>query len=283
MKKILFGFLVFLLMLGISLGNAQNNTLDSLKNACYQGDVSETICSTVNDTLSEYALPVGVSASCVWNPGEEHSCTAQINLDVTSIVDTVTSSSLINSMEFIQSGSSADDIVFYSEPFTNHQVHVIANGSLFPTSTNPEFWMEVSGISNILAESFDFSSINPDEMTSEQISNLESQYSGYDNVSFGMGFAPDLSVIKSFQEFTWNLTISYDEENLAGVAACDGNFSGNACSGDWIDLQECQAPGTCSSDSYLMDYPSEGEITVFGADPVPVYGDTLALGDVNGR
>ena len=264
------GFFVLTL---VSMASANN--LTTLLNACYQGDAYEVACATVNASLSSIPVPPGTSATCVWNPGGEHSCTAQVMLDVTSIVETMTQSAVIESMEFIQSGVATDNVIFYSDPFVPHQVHVTADGSLFPTATDPEFWMEVTSIDDITAQAFNLTSINPADIAGEQLAEIEAQYLGSGNITLGQGITPDLSVIKAFEEFTWNLTVSYDtEQYLVGIEACNGTFT-DSCGGDWISLTECQVPGSCPDDTYLKDVPAAGLLTVYGVDPVPVYGDAV--------
>jgi len=264
------GFFVLTL---VSMASANN--LTTLLDACYQGDAYEVACATVNASLSSIPVPSGTSATCVWNPGGEHSCTAQVMLDVTSIVETMTQSPVIKSMEFIQSGVATDNIIFYSDPFVPHRVHVTADGSLFPTATDPEFWMEVTSIDDITAQAFNLTSINPADIAGEQLAEIEEQYLGVENITLGQGITPDLSVIKAFEEFTWNLTVSYDtEQYLVGIEACNGTFT-DSCGGDWISLAECQTPGSCPDDTYLKDVPSLGLLTVYGVDPVPVYGDAV--------
>jgi len=256
-KNFVYMGLIALVILSLSPSSADENTLDSLKNACYQGDAYEVACTAVSDSLPSDELPAEVSATCAWSPGSEHNCTAQVTLDVTSIVETMTQSPVIESMEFIQSGAATDSIIFYSEPFVSHQVHVTADGSLFPTATDPEFWMGVTSIDDITAQAFNFTSINPADIAADQLAEIEAQYLDNENITIGMGITPDLSVVKTFETFTWNLTVSYDtEQYLIGITACNGTFNGSSCDENWIDLQECQTPGSCPDDSYLKDVPS---------------------------
>lgn len=248
--------------------------ITSLNTACSAGDINQIACTAVNTAISATPTPNGTSLSCIWNnPGAAHNCSLRVNLDTSIITNVMLQSPLIKSMEFIQSGSPANSVIFYSDPFVPHYVHVIVNGSLFPLSSDPEFWMRVTGIADITPNAFSFDSITPAEMAAAEKAKLEAQYLGHGNITLGEGMAPDLSLIKSFQNFTWNLTISYDTgKNLAGAAECNGTVSGNSCSGNWSPLPECTTPGNCQKGTYIKDFPSVGLLTVYGADPVPVYG-----------
>ncbi len=264
------------MLLFISLVSAGTN-VTSLNTACAAGDLNQMACSFANASAALIPTPSGTKISCIWNnPGAEHNCSLQVILDTSIITNVMLQGPLIKSMEFIQSGSPANSVIFYSDPFVPHYVHVIANGSLFPVSKDPEFWMAVTGIADITPNAFSFASVNPADMTLAEKAKLEAQYLGQGNITLGHGIAPDLSLIKSFENFTWNLTISYDTgKNLAGTAECNGTISGNSCSGNWSPLPECTTPGNCQKGTYIKDFPSAGLLTVYGADPVPVYGTAV--------
>jgi parallel beta-helix repeat protein len=258
--------------------SSSQNLLENLTDACHQGNVNLFACKTVNNTIQAIPMPEGIEVGCEWNDtGSLNKCTPRVVLNTSLIVNVLEQSSLIDNVDFIQLGQILEEIILFAEPFLEHYVHVIANASEFPGNESPEFWMRVYNLSEVNISIFNLSQINPAEIAQEQIEQIEEQYSGYENITLGMGIAPDLSVVKNYEDFYWNLTIPYNtSEDFIGVVACNGTIlNGNcSCSGNWINLSECPTCGNCSNNTYSIDCPSFGLVTVYGADPMPVYGKT---------
>ncbi|MFH1787933.1 MAG: hypothetical protein ABH834_00970, partial [Candidatus Altiarchaeota archaeon] len=125
---------------------------------------------------------------------------------------------------------------------------------------------------------FNISSINPSDIAAEDLDEIAAILNS-SNVSAGAGFAPDFSYVKSFQNFTWNITIPYNlSAELLGIIACNGTVENNSCmnsslgNGSWWNIPSCANCGNCSDDTFALNCPQAGWVTVYGADPMPVYG-----------
>jgi hypothetical protein len=222
--------------------------------------------------------PAGVAISCVWNnPGAQNACSEHVVLSTTTITDNMVGG-VIKSMSFIQNGITVTQLVVRSDPFIHYYTHVILNGSLFPNGMEAQAWMHVTGVKDITPTEFDFESIDPSAIAASEQAKIYSKFSG-GAVEIGPGIGPDFSALKAIQTFTWNVSIPYNfSREFAGVANCNGTFNGsvNMCQNagepaEWINMQECATPGNCSEGTYLKDVPSTGYLTIYGADPVPVY------------
>ena len=268
-------------VLTIPPGLAEHNTSAvSLSAACARGNSNQLICANISSMISSSGQnPSGVAISCVWNnPGAQNSCSEHVVLSVATITDNMVGG-VIKSMSFIQNGITVTQLVVRSDPFMSYYTHVILNGSLFPGGLEAQAWMHVTGVKDITPTEFDFKSIDPSALAAAEQGKITAKFAASGNVEIGPGIGPDFSALKAIQTFNWNVSIPYNfSKEFAGVANCNGTFNDSAktcqnagAPADWINMQECATPGSCSDGTYLRDVPTAGYLTIYGADPVPVY------------
>lgn len=257
-----------------------NTSSDSLSAACAKGNSNQLICSNISSMISTSGQnPAGVAISCAWNnPGAQNACSERVVLTVATITDNMVGG-VIKSMSFIQNGITVTQLVVRSDPFIPYYSHVILNGSIFPNGMEAQAWMHVTGVKDITPTEFDFESIDPSALAASEQAKIYSKFQSPGTVELGPGIGPDFTALKAIQTFTWNVSIPYNfSREFAGVANCNGTFndSANVCQNagepaDWINMQECVSPGSCPEGTYLKDVPTAGYLTIYGADPVPVY------------
>ena len=257
-----------------------NTSVESLAAACAHGNSNQVICESISSMLSSSEMnPPGIALSCVWNnPGAQNACSERVVLSASTISDAVVGG-VVKGMSFIQGGASVTQVIVRSDPYLPYYTHVILNGSFFADGRDGEAWMHFTGANDITPTEFDFESIDPDEMGFSERERIMAGFQGNGPVEIGPGVGPDLSALKAVQTFTWNVSIPYnDSMGFAGVANCNGTYNGSAgmCqnageAADWISLEECATPESCPDGTYLKDVPSQGYLTIYGADPVPVY------------
>jgi hypothetical protein len=257
-----------------------NTSAESLSAACARGNSNQLICENISSMISSSGLnPAGVAVSCVWNnPGAANACSEHVVLTSSTITDHLVGG-LITGMSFIQNGQTVTQIVVRSDPFIPYYVHVIINGSIFPSGSEGQAWMHVTAIKDITPMEFDFESIDPLALANSEKERITSQFLSDGAVELGPGIGPDFTALKALQTFTWNVSIPYNySKEFAGVANCNGTFNESAkmCQSagepaDWINMPECATPGNCPDGSYLKDVPTEGYLTIYNADPLPVY------------
>lgn len=268
-------------IMNVSPDLAEHNTSsESLSAACARGNTNQVICSNISAMIASYAQnPLGVAISCVWNnPGAQNLCSERVVLSTTTITDNMVGD-VIKNMSFIQDEITVTQLVVRSDPFIPYYSHVVINGGLFPNGMDAQAWMHVTAVKDITPTEYDFESIDPSALAVAEKEKILSNFQSSGTVDIGPGIGPDFSALKAIQTFTWNISIPYNNSReFAGIANCNGTFNSsvNECQGsgqpsDWISLEECASPGNCPDGTYLKDVPSEGYLTVYGADPVPVY------------
>jgi hypothetical protein len=257
-----------------------NTSATSLAAACANGNSNQLICANISAMVSSSGMnPPGVAISCVWNnPGAQNPCSEHVVLTTSTLTDNMVGD-VIESMSFLQNGVPVTQLVVRSDPFIPYYIHVIIDGGLFPNGLDAQAWMHVTGIKDITPMEFDFESIDPSAMAASEQARITSEFQSSGSVEIGPGVGPDFSALKAIQTFTWNVSIPYNYSmDFAGVANCNGTFndSANMCQNegapaDWMNMPECTSPGNCPEGTYLKDVPSEGYLTIYGADPLPVY------------
>ena len=257
-----------------------NTSATSLAEACANGNSNQLICANISSMVSSSGInPAGVAISCVWNnPGAQNACSEHVVLSTATITDNMVGGE-IKSMSFIQNGIIVTQLIVRSDPFMPYYTHVILNGSLFPSGLEAQAWMHVIGVKDITPTEFDFKSIDPSALAAAEQGKITAKFAASGNVEIGPGIGPDFSALKAIQTFNWNVSIPYNfSKEFAGVANCNGTFNDSVkmcqnagAPADWINMQECLTPGNCPEGTYLKDVPTAGYLTIYGADPVPVY------------
>ncbi len=252
----------------------------SLTSACAKGNGYQELCANITSNIAASgSSPSGITVECVWNnPGASNACSPRITLQVSAITSKMVGG-IIKSMEFIQGGSVKTSIRVMSDPFEPYMIHTVVDGSGFPGGKDSDTWMTVTGTKDVTPQTFDLDSIDPAAMAQAEKNKLLSQFSGEGPTEIGPGIGPDFTALKALQTFTWNMTIPYDTgKEFAGTAQCNGTFNetldkcmNGSQEADWIKMPLCTSPGSCASGTYLKDVPSAGYLTIYGADPVPVY------------
>lgn len=279
--------LIFLLSaFGFPMKPQDENNLEALIAVCDIGDGSQVVCSVVNNNVTSYPLPSGLSAECRYNTSTAN-CYPHVERNMSDVIAQLTADALIVNASFIQGGVESASVVVYSEPYIPFVEYLQLNDSLFGAS--PELMLYVMGVSSLLTPDFNVSSINPSEIAAEDLAAIAAILNS-SNITAGAGFSPDFSYLKTFQTFTWNITLPYNlSASLAGIVACNGTVVNNSCTnsslgnGSWTSLGTCNTCGNCSTDTYALNCPQAGWFTVYGADPMPVYGgdnDAARVGNV---
>ena len=252
----------------------------SLTSTCAKGNGYQELCTNITASIAAAgSSPSGISVGCVWdNAGASNMCSSRITLQTSTITSKMVAG-IIKSMEFIQGGAAKTSIKVMSDPFEPYMIHTVVDGSNFPGGKDSDTWMTVTATKDITPQTFNLDSIDPAAMAQAEKDKLMSQFSGAGPTEIGQGIGPDFSALKALQTFNWNMTIPYDiGKEFAGTAQCNGTFNetldkcmNGSHDAEWIKMPLCTTLGSCPSGSYLKDVPSAGYLTIYGADPVPVY------------
>ena len=261
-------------------GTASTN----LSAACNQGSGSQDVCTSISSGMASAGSIQGVTVECVWNnPGAFKMCSPRITLATSTITDKmVVVGGFIKTMKFYQAGAETTSVIILSDPHVPYVIHTVVDGTNFPGGKDSDTWMTVTGMKDVTPETFDFDSINPSAMADAEKQKIMSQFNGTGGVEIGAGVGPDFTALKAIQTFNWSITLAYDvSKEYAGTAQCNGTFNttleqcrnGNQ-PGDWLKLPECTTPASCPAGTYLKDVPSAGLLTIYNADPSPIYKST---------
>ena len=250
-----------------------------LASACAKGAGSEDICSSIAAGMASSGNISGITVACVWNhPSASSMCSPRVTLDTSTITSKMVGG-FIKSMVFIQDGVATTSVRVVSSPFKPYVIHTVVDGSGFPGGKDSDCWMTVTGTKDVNPQTFDMDSIDPDAMASAEQNKLKNLFSGDGPTEIGPGIGPDFSAVKALQTFNWSMTIPYDTgKTYEGTAQCNGTYNetvdkcmNGSSDANWIKMPLCTNPASCPSGSYLKDVPSVGYLTIFNADPVPVY------------
>lgn len=262
-----------------SLKNPGTKATD-LRSACSAGAGSQSVCDSITAGIAEAdAMPEGITVECVWqNPGASSACSPRVTLQTSMITSRIVGG-FIKSMEFLQGGTAKTSIRVMSDPFEPYVIHTVIDGSSFPGGRDSDTWMTVTATKDVTPGTFDFDSIDPAAMAAAEQDRLKALFSGDGPTEIGPGIGPDFTVLKQLQTFNWSMTIPYDTtKNFTGTAQCNGTYNdtldkcmNGAQEANWIKMPLCTNPSSCPAGSYLKDVPSAGYLTIFNADPVPVY------------
>jgi len=250
-----------------------------LRSACAKGNTYEDLCTNISSSISgSGSSPAGVTVACVWqHPGASNACSPRITLDTSTITGPMVGNGIIKSMEFRQGGIVKTSVKVLSDPFEPYVIHTVIDGTNLPGGRDSDTWMTVTATKDITPQTFDFNSINPAAMAEAEKNRLKAQFSSA-NLDIGQGIGPDFSALKALQTFNWSMTLPYDTgKEFAGAAQCNGTFNetldqcmSGASQAPWLKLTECTS-ANCASGTYRMDFPSQGYLTIYDADPVPLY------------
>jgi len=254
-----------------------------LKSACAKGGGTESVCDSITAGIAAAgSSPSGITIECVWNnTGASNPCSPRITLQTSTITSKMVGS-FIKSMVFIQGGVATTSVRVLSDPFVPYVIHTVVDGSNLPGGIDSDTWMTVTAVKDVTPQTFDFDSINPSAMAEAEQQRLKNQFASSGNVEIGPGIGPDFTALKALQTFNWSMTISYDvSKEYVGTAQCNGTFNDtvNQCmdgdhTGDWLKLPECTNPASCPAGTYRKDFPSAGLLTIYNADPAPIYKST---------